>query len=170
MKRRIIAMALLFVMVVTLANCVNAVSSAELAQKLYEKGKSYGVTTADKVRVERFLSEILVTDAEANELLNYADEAVNLMKEAGVTDVKQLSVEKKNEMKNIATKAANIVNATLVFSDKEVKIYKDGKLVDTITSIDGKLTYTGNTTAIVVASATVIALVAVVVAKKKINA
>lgn len=170
MKRnKMLAIALIVIMLMmTFATAVFATTSDELGSKLYAKGKKYGMTSADKVKIERFLSENPVTDAEADAILAKADEAIAIVEESGVTDLSKLTTAQKNQLKEIAKSAAEIVNVTLVFKTSSVEIYKDGKLIETVTSNNGKLAYTGNNVnvVLVVSAIAIIALATTVVAKK----
>lgn len=170
MKKTLAGILLCIMLVTLLATTVSAVSTDEMIEKVYEMGAPYGVTSADKVKMERFFADNPVTEAEADQLVAKAEEAVEIMKTAGVTDVKQLSTEQKNELKSIANEAASIVGVSLVFKAGNVEIYKDGQLIDTITSNNGTLAYTGNTMNIVlvVSSVAIIALVLAVVARKRL--
>lgn len=170
MKKTLAGILLCIMLVTLLATTVNAVSTDEMIEKVYEMGAPYGVTSADKVKMERFFADNPVTEAEADQLVAKAEQAVEIMKTAGVTDVKQLSTEQKNELKSIANEAASIVGVSLVFKAGNVEIYKDGQLIDTITSNNGTLAYTGNTMNIVlvVSSVAIIALVLAVVARKRL--
>lgn len=171
--KKTLAVAVLFVMLVALlVTGVNAVSTSELVERLYEMGQPYGITSADKVKLERFLSENPVSEADADAILAKAEQAVAIMKEAGVTDVKQLTTEQKNQIKSLANEAASILGVTLVFKAGNVEVYKDGKLVETLSYSNDKLAYTGNTVnmVLVVSSVAVIALVATyVVARKRLS-
>lgn len=170
MKKTLAGILLCIMLVTLLATTVSAVSTDEMIEKVYEMGAPYGVTSADKVKMERFFADNPVTEAEADQLVAKAEEAVEIMKTAGVTDVKQLSTEQKNELKSIANEAASIVGVSLVFKAGNVEIYKEGQLIDTITSNNGTLAYTGNTMNIVlvVSSVAIIALVLAVVARKRL--
>ena len=173
MKRnKMLAIALIVIMLLmTFATAVFATTSDELGSKLYAKGKKYGMTSADKVKIERFLSENPVTDAEADAILAKADEAIAIVEESGVTDLSKLTTAQKNQLKEIAKSAAEIVNVTLVFKTSSVEIYKDGKLIETVTANNGKLAYTGNNLnmILVVSTISIIAL-AITVAAKRTNA
>lgn len=173
MKRnKMLAIALIVIMLMmTFATAVFATTSDELGSKLYAKGKKYGMTSADKVKIERFLSENPVTDAEADAILAKADEAIAIVEESGVTDLSKLTTAQKNQLKEIAKSAAEIVNVTLVFKTSSVEIYKDGKLIETVTVNNGKLAYTGNNLnmILVVSTISIIAL-AITVAAKRTNA
>ena len=150
MKKTLTIALLAIITIMALATGVNAATSSTLADELYAKGSKYGMTSADKVKIERYLKENPVTDAQANEILAKAQ---------------------KNEIKSVATEAAKIVDLKLVFNKKSVAIYnKDGKLVETVSNTNGKLAYTGNVVNVVVLATTVVALVAVsaVVARKRI--
>ena len=170
MKKTLTIALLAIITIMALATGVNAATSSTLADELYAKGSKYGMTSADKVKIERYLKENPVTDAQANEILTKADEAIAVMEKAGVTNYDKLTKAQKNEVKSIATEA-KIVDLKLVFNKKSVAIYnKDGKLVETVSNTNGKLAYTGNVVNVVVLATTVEALVAVsaVVARKRI--
>ena len=171
MKKTLTIALLAIITIMTLATGVNAATSSTLADELYAKGSKYGMTSADKVKIERYLKENPVTDAQANEILAKADEAIAVMEKAGVTNYDKLTKAQKNEIKSVATEAAKIVDLKLVFNKKSVAIYNnDGKLVETVSNTNGKLAYTGNVVNVVVLATTVVALVAVsaVVARKRI--
>ena len=160
MKKTLTIALLAIITIMALATGVNAATSSTLADELYAKGSKYGMTSADKVKIERYLKENPVTDAQANEILTKADEAIAVMEKAGVTNYDKLTKAQKNEVKSIATEAAKSVDLKLVFNKKSVAIYNN----------DGKLAYTGNVVNVVVLATTVVALVAVsaVVARKRI--
>ena len=169
--KRLFAVTILFVVLMTvLATSVNAVSTSEMIEKLYQMGQPYGMTQADKVKMERFFADNPVTEAQADQIIAKGEEAVALMQAAGTTNYKELTTEQKNQLKAIANEAASIVGVSLVFKKGTVEIYKDGVLVETITANNGTLAYTGNTTnmILVVSSVAIIALAATVVAKRRV--
>ena len=171
MKKSITIALLVVMLVMAFATVVNATTSAELADKLYEKGSKYGLTESDKVRIDRYLSQYPVTDEQADQVLAKADEAIAVMKEAGVKDYFDLTKAQKSEIKNIAKEAAEIIDVQLVFSTGKVEVVKDGKIIETVTNNDGKLAYTGNSVNIVlavVATVAVIALAVAAVSKRKV--
>ena len=173
MKKTLAIVLLAIIAVMALATGVNAATSSTLADELYAKGSKYGMTSADKVKIERYLAENPVTDAQANELLAKADEAIAVMEKAGVTSYDKLTTAQKNEIKSIATEAAKTIDLKLVFKTKSVEIYNNaGKLVETVTNNSGKLAYTGNTVNVVLAvsAVAVLAVATIVVRKKLINA
>ena len=122
---------------------VNAATNATLPDIAYSKFAKYGMTTSHKLKVQRYLSAYPVTDSEADALVAKADAAVAVMEKAGTTNYAKLTKAQKEEIKVIANEAAAIVKVTLVFGDKEVKIYKNGKFIDVISFETGKLVYTG---------------------------
>ena len=169
--RKTLVITILFVMVALLATTVvNATSSSELADTLYNLGSKYGMTSADKVKIGRYLADNPVTDDEANQIVAKAEEAVAIMEEAGVTDITKLSTAQKNQLKTIANEAASIVGITISIKAGVVEFYKDGKLIETATLNNGKLAYTGNSTnvVLVVSSIAIVALATGIVAKKKL--
>lgn len=171
MKKVLTIATLCVMLVMAFATIANAATSAELADKLYAKGAKYGMTAADKVKVERYLSENPVTDAQADAVLAKADEAIAVMEKAGVTDYTKLTTAQKNEIKAIAQSAAELIDVKLVFKTGTVEIYnKDGKLIESVSLNGGKLAYTGNNvnTVIGVSVVAIIALAIGVVTKKRI--
>ena len=169
--KKTLVITILFVMVALLATTVvNATTSSELADTLYNLGSKYGMTSADKVKIERYLADNPVTDDEANQIVAKAEEAVAIMEEAGVTDITKLSTAQKNQLKTIANEAASIVGITISIKAGVVEFYKDGKLIETATLNNGKLAYTGNSTnvVLVVSSIAIVALATGIVAKKKL--
>ncbi len=168
--KKILSIGILFVIMALSTNTiVNAVTSAELPNELYNRGAKYGVTTSEKIKMERYLSDYPVTDEEANAILSKAGEAANLMDSFGKTKIGDLTKSEFNQLKTIANEVAEILDVTLVFKNNSVEIYKNGKLIEVIKNKNGKLVYTGNKTNIilVVSLATVLALVAGIIARKK---
>ena len=128
------------------------------------------MTSADKVKVERYLADNEVTDEQASAILAKADEAIAIMDAEGTKDVRELSADAKAKIKAIAQETASTIGLTLVFTSGTVEVYKDGELIDTVTlSNSGKLAYTGNNinVLLVVASVAVIALATTVVVRKR---
>ena len=172
--KKTLTIALLVVMaIMAFATVVNAATTSTLADELYSKGAKYGMTSADKVKIERYLAENKVTDAQADKILAKADEAIAVMEKAGVTSYNKLTDSQKSEIKSIATEAAKEVDLKLVFKTRSVEIYNaDGELVETISNTNGKLAYTGNTLniALVASVISIVAVAAVIARKKLVNA
>ncbi len=168
--KKLLTISILAVMLVLMTvTGVHAATKDNLAETLYNMGAKYGMTKADKVKIERYVADNNVTDSEADAIVAKAQEAVKVMEDAGVTDYTKLSADKKAELKTIANQAASIVDVTLVFKASSVELYKDGKLIETVSNNSGKLAYTGNNnTVLVVSSIAVIALASVAVARKKL--
>ena len=170
MKKTLAIVILCIMLVTVLATSVNAATTSEMIDKVYELGVPYGLTSADKVKMERFFADNPVTEEQADQLIAKAEESIAVMEAAGVTSVKDLTIDQKNQLKSIANEAASIVGVSLVFTAGTVEIYKDGVLVETLTSNNGTLAYTGNTMNIVlvVSSVAIIALGIAVVARKRL--
>lgn len=169
--KKILSVLTLIIMVAMLATTsVFATTNDELPQALLDIGSKYGMTSADKVRIERYLSDYPVTDEQANQLVEKANEIAKVMDDAGKTNISDLTSDELSQIKTIANEAASIVDVTLKFSSNTVEIYKDGKRIETITNNDGKLAYTGNNVnvALVVSSIAVVALAAGIIVRKKI--
>lgn len=164
MKKTLIVSILMSIILFVGASVVSAATTETLADELYVKGNKYGMTTADKVRIERYLSENPVTDEQANQIMSKADEAVAVMENAGVTNYNKLTQDKKSELKTIAKETADIVGAKLVFKSGSVEIYDaNGKLIETVAQNNGKLAYTGNNSVNVVLTVSVIAMIALAI-------
>ena len=164
MKKTLIVSILMSIILFVGASVVSDATTETLADELYVKGKKYGMTTADKVRIERYLSENPVTDEQANQIMSKADEAVAVMENAGVTNYNKLTQDKKSELKTIAKETADIVGAKLVFKSGSVEIYDaNGKLIETVAQNNGKLAYTGNNSVNVVLTVSVIAMIALAI-------
>ena len=167
--RKLIASIILFVMVATLATTVvRATTASTLADDLYKVVAKYGMTSAHKVKIERYVSDNNVTNSQAEQVMAKANEAVKIMEEAGTTDFNKLTAEQKNKIKTIANEAASIVGLTLTFKNGTVEIYKDGKRIEALSLNSGKLAYTGNNVNLVlVVSSVVVALAAGFTIRKK---
>ena len=169
MKKNKHLIILVVILVIALVGVVNATTTNTLADELYAKGKKYGITTADKVKIDRYLSENPVTDDQANSLVEKADEAISVMEKAGTTNYDKLTIAQKDEIKSIAISAANIIDVKLVFKNESVEIYDNtGKLIETIGQNNGKLAYTGNNVNVVLTTSVIatIALTITVVTKR----
>ena len=169
MKKLLTISILAIALVLMAVTGVNATTNDNLAETLYNIGAKYGMTKADKVKIERYLADYPVTESEANAIVAKANEAAKVMDNAGVTDFNKLSKEQKAEIKTIANQAASIVDVTLTYKSGSVEIYKNGKLIETVTNNNGKLAYTGNNNMVlVVSSIAVIALASVAVARNNL--
>lgn len=172
MKKSLVISILTAIIVMACATLVNATTTATLADELYAKGKKYGMTSADKVKVERYLSENTVTDEQANAIVAKADEAIAIMEAAGTTDYSKLTDAQKDQVKSIANSAADIIDVKLVFKKNTVEIYNNaGKLIETIGQNNGKLAYTGNNVNVVLTTSVIaiIALAITVATKRNSN-
>lgn len=169
MKKLLTISILAIMLILTTVTGVRATTNDTLAETLYNMGSKYGMTNAEKLKIERYLADYPVTDEQADAVVAKAKEAVKIMEDAEVTDYTKLSKADKDKLKTIANEAASIVDVTLVFKTSSVEIYKNGKLIETVGNNTGKLAYTGNNSIVlVVSSIAVIALASVAVARKKL--
>lgn len=167
--KKIIATAILFIMMVMFITTINveAATSSTLADDLYNLGAKYGVSSSDKIKIKRYLVDNPVTNDQANQIMEKANEAVKIMEEANATNVNQLAKEQKNKVKTIANEAASIVGLTLTYKNGTVEIYKNGKRIEVITFRDGKLAYTGNEGYAFIILTSVVALATSFIVRKK---
>ena len=115
MKKTLVISILFAIILMACATVVNATTSSTLADEIYSKGKKYGVTSADKVKIERYLSENEVSDEDANQIISKVDEAVAVMEKAGVVKYGDLTQSQRDELKTIAKEAADIIDVKLVY-------------------------------------------------------
>ncbi len=181
--KKIVSILVLFLLVIAmLSTVVNAATSAdELTNKLYEMGKPYGLTEAEKNKIRTYLKSADITDAKAEEVVAKAQKAINVMKSAGVTDYTKLTTAQKTEVKNNLIEAAAILDFTVVVKNNagrnpSIVISYNGKTIDELPfnpkTDEILLADTGSNTNIilVVSSIAVIALVAGIAVKKFANA
>lgn len=172
--KKILTISMILIMLVMLgATTVKAVTTETLAEEIYTKGKAYGMTASDKVKMERYLTENPVTEAEAKEIMTKVENAEKIMKDLGAKNYDDLTKAQKNQLKDIAVSAAEIIDVKLVFKQGTVDIYNnEGKLIETVTENNGKLAYTGNSVNVflVVSVIAVFALAITVATKRVINA
>lgn len=163
--KKVVSLLILFVVAISLTTVVSATTASELADELYSMGEPYGVPESWKVKIERYVADNEVTDEQAEQIMAKAEEALQVLKDAGVNNYDELTDAQKNKVKSIANEAADILGLTLTIKKGTVEIYKDGKLIDTITEPP----YTGNNVnvVLVVSSVAVVALAAAFVARKK---
>lgn len=158
----------------------NAATNEELiayATKNFDvNGTSVSLKAADKVKLERYLKQNPVSEAEADQIIAKIDEGVNLLRKENVTDVSKLSYDKKEELLSIGQSAAKIAGADITFdaNNKAISIYKDGVLIDQA-STTSNLVQTGNETnysyiVYIIASLAVVAIAGFVVYTKKAKA
>ena len=173
MKKLLMIMSIIITVMLIGAINVKAASNTELINTVYNIGSKYGLTSADKVKIERYLADNPVTEQEADSLISKAEEIDAIMKEAGVTDPTKLSQADKDRIQSIANEAASILKVSLVIKNGNAEIYKDGKLIENVSINNGKLAYTGNNNYVIfgISAVAIVALVIVCIMKKrKINA
>ncbi len=171
MKKTLTIVALIMIITMLTLSGVKAVSSSTLADEIYAKLSKYGMSAADKVKIERNLGE--VTAEQESQILGYVNEIASTMETDNLTNVKDLDSKGQEWIKIQIQEAAKVVGFTVNFNDGKVNVYNpQGVLVESVPLSDnGKLAYTGNNvnTILVVSSVAVIALAAAVVAKKTLS-
>ena len=168
--KKILSILVIIMVIIGVSTIVNAKTSSELAEELYQIGKPYGFTTANKLKVERYLADNPVSDEVANKLIAKAKELkTEVFDKADTDSYSELSASQKEKLKSIANEAANLLGLTLKFKTKEVEIYKNGKLIEVARYDGDKFVYTGNSTnvVLVVSSVVIIALVSGFALRKK---
>lgn len=172
MRKILVSILLLIVLVGVLATTSKATTNVELIEFAKSNhtvsGKSIGLTAENKIKVERYLTENPVTDAQAGAIMAKANELIALMESAGVSDPAELSSSDKERFMQIAQEGADVIGVKLVFHAHSVDVYKDGKLIESAT-LGNKLAYTGNNInlALVISLVTIFALATTGFAAKK---
>ena len=173
MKKLLAGIAVIILFLGVLSTYSMAVTNADLIEYVKSNhtvsGKSVGLTSDNRVKAERYLTENPVTDEEAAAIMAKGNELIALMESAGVSDPSELSSADKEKFMAIAQEGADVIGLKLVFHPHSVDIYKEGKLVESAT-LGNKLAYTGNNIniALVISSVAVIALATGIVAKKRL--
>ncbi len=170
MKKLISMLAIFAILMVGAMSVVKAATSETLPDELYAIGSKYGMPAEQKVSMERYLADHSLSNAECDRILALAQQADQIMKDNNTTNYKDLPSDVKAQLRSLAVEAADIAGVTLDFKSDRIDVYKDGVLIDSVTS-KGTLPYTGNNSIVlVVSSIAVIALIAVVARKKLANA
>ena len=181
--KKLLTISILFVMILAMCtSMVCATTKAELTDQVYAIASRYGATAADKVRMERFVADNEITDAQATAIVAKMNEIAAVFDAAGATNYNQLSAAQKNQVKALANEAASIVGVTLSFKNGNIEAYKNGKLIDSTALPINKpgngssaaagetLVYTGSNSYVAIAVVSVVALATAVVVGKKVNA
>ncbi len=168
MKKFITVTILFVLLIISTFTAVNAATNQTLPDELYEIGAYYGMTENDRVKMQQYLRQYPLSDADCNTILDLAKQAQQIMIENNTTDVHSLPADVKAKLKSLALEAADIAGVTLDFKARRIDVYKDGVMINSL-SLSGTLPYTGNTaTPIIIASAVaMIAAATIILIKKK---
>ena len=169
MKKVLVIAILAVILMMAVMTVVNAATSSTLADELYAIGSKYGMTQNDKVKMEQYLRDHPLSEADCNEILSLAKQAEQIMIENNTTDVHSLSGDVKAKLIDLANRAAAIAGVTLDFKSDRIDVYKDGKWINSFGSNNLVPTGTQVNAALVISSVAVIALAAtaITVATKK---
>lgn len=173
--KKTLTIALLFVLVVMMATTVKATATDDLVAFLSKTftiaGENVSLSSADKVKVERYLEENPVTESEAEAIKAKVNETVDYLNEIGVTDPAKLTTEQKDKVVSLVNEAAAVIDLTVSYNatDKVVSIYKDGKQIDSINFSDTLATTGGNNVAYIIVPAVAIIAIAAAFALRKVN-
>ena len=171
MKKLVVSILVSLIATLSISTIVNAASSSQVVSYLRAKGGAY-VTEANIVKLERYFKENPITASEGDALIAKIDNAKAIIDASGTTNLKNLTNEDKDKLKAVANEAAAIVGVSLTFNGDSVQIYKNGKLIDTISST-GKLAYTGNEINYSIVAISAVAIIALatgaIFLRKKLN-
>lgn len=167
--KKLISILVLVIMIMGVCSITFATTSSKLADEIYAIGKNYGMTEANRVRIERYLKENPVSDEVADKVLAKIKEGAAIFDSAKAGKYSSLTSSQKNQIISIANETASLLGLTLKFKSHDIEIYKNGKLIEVARYDGSKLIYTGNNvnSILVVSSVVVIALVAGFAFRKK---
>lgn len=175
--KKVLVSAVVFFAILFIATGVCAYTQQDLYNYLTKaheiNGQTYQLTEADKVKVERFLADNLVTDEQAAQIKAKADVAINYLEQQDVKDVTKLNKTEKEKLLSLANDAADVVGVSLTYNagDKTVSVFKDGKLIESVSTNSNKLVQTGSSNyEYLVPVVALIAIATVVSMKRKANA
>lgn len=151
------------------ASSVNATTVDSLTEEIFAVASKYGMTDANKVSMERYISSYDVSVSELESVLSNVESIAAIMDAEGVTDYNDLSKESKASVKSLANSTAGLLGLSLEIADGTVKVYDvDGSLVVSFSKDNDTLVYTGNATFAAIAGSTaIIAIAAVILNTKK---
>lgn len=192
MKKIISTMVIALVAIFMLGTVSMATTEKELENYMYSEhtigGTTYKIQDKDKVKLQRFFKENDLTDAQATEIKNIIDNAINFMTADGANMPNKLSTqEKKKQLLSYAKQVATILGYTVSYDATETRldIYKNGTQVDSLNwgyvvtkdgkkaaTTEAKLAKTGSTNYIYAIGAGVVLIAGItfVIARKKANA
>lgn len=172
--RKLSRILIMFLVVVMFSTTVNAATTQDLVNYASKEhsvgGETFKLSNEDVVKVERYLQENPVSEADGDKVIEKAEAVKKLMNDAGVSYPGNLSSADKEKAIQLANEAAEILKVTLNFDMKNnvIEVYKDGKKIDVISFADGnKLAYTGNSANVYLLPATVAVVAIAAVALRK---
>lgn len=177
MKKTLTILGIILLALTVLTTVANAATTEELINFLSQPhqiaGTTKQITSAQKVEVERFLSEYPVTEAQADQVIAKVKEGIAIMDKAGTADLDKLSSSDKKALTALSDEVGEILDVKLEInsSTKSVTVYdKTGKKLSSVPYGDNDtLVNTGaNYTVYIVASVLAIFAVAtIIIANKK---
>lgn len=175
--RKVSKILIVFIIAIMFATTVKGATKQELIDYASKEhtigGESFKLSSENIVKIERYLEENTISEADADKVIEKAEAVKKLMNDAGVSYPGDLSSANKEKAMQLANEAAELLKVTLNFDMKNnvIEIYKDGKKIDVV-SFEGnnKLAYTGNNSYIYILPATVaVVALATVALRKKVG-
>ena len=170
--KKVVSFFIAMIKLIISATYVGAASGSEILLNYAKKshkvvGKEMTLSSSDRVKLERFLNDNPISEAEANSVISKAEEVIKTANDSGVNDISKLSKADKEKIIATANEAASILGVTLKFSNNNVEVYKDGQKIESLTLNSGKLAYTGNNASALALSGIAIIAVAMAFGIKK---
>ncbi len=172
--KKVLTIALVaIILMMSAMTVVNAATSSTLPDELYAIGSYYGMTENDRVKMQQYLRQYPLSEADCNEILDLARQAQQIMIAHNARNYHSLPEDVQRQLQALALRAADIAGVTLDFKARRIDVYKDGKWINSFGS--DTLVSTGSQVniALVVSSVAVIALAATaitVATKKRLSA
>ena len=169
MRRILTVLVLAVMLIVATLPVVNASNSNTLPDELYEIGAYYGMTENDRVKMQQYLRQYPLSDADCNTILDLAKQAQQIMIANNARDYHSLPESIQKQLQALALKAADIAGVTLDFKARRIDVYKEGKWINSFGESNLVPTGANGNIALVASSIAVIALAAaaITIASKK---
>ena len=163
LKKIAILMAMMMVVAAIFATKSAAFTKADLYDYMTTKkdftGTELIIRKSDKAKLESFFKKTEITDAQAEQIKGYIEQAVNYMNEDGAKSPNKVSTtEKKKRLLQFAKDAAAVLNMSVKYdaSEERLDIYDaNGKFIDSLywgvevktgkSTTEPKLVQTGST-------------------------
>ena len=108
---------------------VTYASTSTIAEKVYMKGRAYGVTLSHQRKMKEYFTTNPVTPEEEAYVLAREDECIAIMKKAGVKYVTELSESDLNKVKALVQDAAQKIGLRVTYTNNAFYITKNGKTI-----------------------------------------
>ena len=172
--KKLTTFALILVLTLMCATTVFAATEDELLDKLSATykvaGEEVALSDSDIVKIERYLSENVVSAEDADAVIAKVDELVKYVNGLDIDSLEDMTAAQKEKALSIVNEAAAVLDLTITYdsTDKVLKVYdENGELVDTVKA-DDVLNTTGGVNALYIVLP-VVAIIALAAAAMRLR-